>query len=740
MVHTHNMNTPNTQRPSVPGSRKAEGAKNPRVSKVQLNICTYNVRTLKDPKKEKELEQELIGVGFLVNKNIEDRVIEYEGESSRVTSLTLKVDSKYQLQVIQVYAPTSSHNDEEVEELYEEIGKSLEKNKSQYKIVMDDFNAKVGQHHQSDGATVGKFGLGERNERGTRLMQFAKSKGLKIGNTFYRKRKIRKWTWISPNGETRNENDYILVNKNMIQNVNVIKRVNIVSDHRMVRSKIKMNTRLERMKMMRPKGVKVNINALKQRENEFQLKLQNRFEALQEEDSAEEMALNITKTIKECAMETAGKEERRREEKLKQETKELLKERRAMAKKDLNDRERREYNKLCQTIRKRLREDLREHNTMQVKEAIESGKGLKRAKEKEGCKVLIPALIEQDGTAITNRERILESVEEKYINILKETYDGGTAQVRNESLSRKIKIMKGVRQGDTLSPVMFTAALEEIFRRMEVEEGININGEKMNNLRFADDIILFAENEEDLSKLLNELNKERRKDGMKMNRKKTKIMCNEIARKRRRKKIIVDGEQLEEVDDDKYLGRLLTPGNEMAKEIDERVTSAWKRFGQYSTFLRDQRMPMCLKRKIMNTVILPSMTYGAETWSLTNCQRQKLAVTQRSMKRSMLGVTRRDKIRNEDLRSRTGLKDVIEKVIEAKGKWAGHVARMKNHEWAKKTTEWTPWYRKREKGRPKRRWRDEIEQKAGSTWTQSAQNRDEWRKMWRPSASSGVTG
>eukprot|EP00795_Rhopilema_esculentum_P010854 gene10854-19671_t len=92
----------------------------------------------------------------------------------------------------------------------------------------------------------------------------------------------------------------------------------------------------------------------------------------------------------------------------------------------------------------------------------------------------------------------------------------------------------------------------------------------------------------------------------------------------------------------------------MGKEIDERVTSAWKRFGQYSTFLRDQRMPMCLKRKIMNTVILPSMTYGAETWSLTNRQREKLAVTQRSMERSMLGVTRRDKIRNEDLRSRTG--------------------------------------------------------------------------------------
>ena len=65
-------------------------------------------------------------------------------------------------------------------------------------------------------------------------------------------------------------------------------------------------------------------------------------------------------------------------------------------------------------------------------------------------------------------------VEDNYINILKETYDGGTAQVRTDTVSRKICIMKGVRQGDTLTPVMFTAALEEIFRRIEYETGINI--------------------------------------------------------------------------------------------------------------------------------------------------------------------------------------------------------------------------------------------------------------------------
>ena len=77
-------------------------------------------------------------------------------------------------------------------------------------------------------------------------------------------------------------------------------------------------------------------------------------------------------------------------------------------------------------------------------------------------------------------------VQEKYINIIKETYAEGTAQIRTEKLSGKIKIMKGVRQSDTLAPVMFTAAVEEIFKRMNIEVGINTNGARLSNLRFAD--------------------------------------------------------------------------------------------------------------------------------------------------------------------------------------------------------------------------------------------------------------
>ena len=101
-------------------------------------------------------EQYIGGVGFLVNKDIKDIVVEFRGGSSRVASLTIKINTTYYLQVVEVYAPTSIHEDEEVEEFYE-VSKIMSEDKSYYEIVIGDFNAKVGGHQQGDGAAVGQY-------------------------------------------------------------------------------------------------------------------------------------------------------------------------------------------------------------------------------------------------------------------------------------------------------------------------------------------------------------------------------------------------------------------------------------------------------------------------------------------------------------------------------------------------------------------------------------------------------
>ena len=251
--------------------------------------------------------------------------------------------------------------------------------------------------------------------------------------------------------------------------------------------------------------------------------------------------------------------------------------------------------------------------------------------------------------------------------------------------------------------------------------------------------MLFAESEEKLKDMLEDLSNEGKRDGMKLNKKKTKIMCNEVARSRLRTGLMTGGEHLEEVTEYKYLGKLVTSGNDISKEIAQRITSGWRRFGEYSHFLKDRKIPICLKRTIMDTVILPTMTYWAETWALTKRQK-KLAVSQRSMERLLLNITKTDKIRNEIIRCKTGVTYIIETVWCMRGQWAGHVARMSNTRWAKITSEWTPREGQRVWGRPKRRWRDNIEKVSSSQWMRVAQNGSAWHELCRPSASSGMNG
>ena len=80
-----------------------------------------------------------------------------------------------------------------------------------------------------------------------------------------------------------------------------------------------------------------------------------------------------------------------------------------------------------------------------------------------------------------------------------------------------------------------------------------------------------------------------KKDRMRMNKKKTKIMCNGAAKRQQKRGISVDREQLEEVDEYKYLGRLLTPENGFGRK--------WK------TVWAVQHLPERPKDKIRNGVI-----------------------------------------------------------------------------------------------------------------------------------------
>ncbi|CAH2240183.1 jg10124 [Pararge aegeria aegeria] len=69
---------------------------------------------------------------------------------------------------------------------------------------------------------------------------------------------------------------------------------------------------------------------------------------------------------------------------------------------------------------------------------------------------------------------------------------------------------------------------------------------------------------------------------------------------------------------------------------------------------------------------------------------RRLRITQRSIERAMLGVSLRDQIRNEEIRRRTRVTDIAQRVARLKWKWAEHIARRTDGRWGSKVLEWRP--------------------------------------------------
>ena len=122
--------------------------------------------------------------------------------------------------------------------------------------------------------------------------------------------------------------------------------------------------------------------------------------------------------------------------------------------------------------------------------------------------------------------------------------------------------------------------------------------------------------------------------------------------------------------------------------------------------------PFHLKKQVMDQCILPTMTYGCQTWSLNKQTTNKLRTAQRAMERKMLDLKLKDKILKipcSEIRKRTQIIDIIEYTLKQKWKWAGHIASLEDNRWTKRCTEWQPRRGKRSRGRPSRRWQDDRE-------------------------------
>ena len=131
--------------------------------------------------------------------------------------------------------------------------------------------------------------------------------------------------------------------------------------------------------------------------------------------------------------------------------------------------------------------------------------------------------------------------------------------------------MDKIRQGCCMSPDFFNLYAEVIIREIKDEDGIKIAGENINNIRYADDIVLIAGSEEKLQNLLQRVNEKSELKGIKINIKKTKVMVLSKRDHNQRMDIKLSNKDIEQVKDFTYLGRNISCDGRNDKEIRRRI-------------------------------------------------------------------------------------------------------------------------------------------------------------------------
>jgi exonuclease III len=154
------------------------------------------------------------GTGFYISRRNMDNLLDFEPINERMCKIRIKL--KYcNLTLILTHAPTEDKD----EVVKEDFDNCLEKTcdaipNYDMKIILGDFNSKVGKETYLHPACGGHSLHNETNDNGKRMVKFALGKDLAVTGTWFQHKDIHKITWRSRDNKICNQIDHILVDKN----------------------------------------------------------------------------------------------------------------------------------------------------------------------------------------------------------------------------------------------------------------------------------------------------------------------------------------------------------------------------------------------------------------------------------------------------------------------------------------------------------------------------------------------
>ena len=318
----------------------------------------------------------------------------------------------------------------------------------------------------------------------------------------------------------------------------------------------------------------------------------------------------------------------------------------------------------------------------------------------------------------------LKEVEEKYIRIIQDMYKDSKTLVRCAAGDTdEFEVTVGLHQGSALSPFLFAVVMDCMTREVQREAPWD--------MLFADDVVVCSETKEEVEQRLEMWREAMEVRGMRVSRQKTEYLKLRAGDRQDEGTVTMQGEVVKQVEEFKYLGSTIQADGGIDKEIAKRIQAGWGAWKRITGVMCDRKVSGTVKGQLYKTMVRPAMMYGIETLAVTKAQERKIQVAEMKMLRWSLGFTRKDKIRNDEIRKIMEVGDITDKMQETRLRWLGHVVRRGDEYVGKRIRGMQVGRKKR--GRPRRRWEDCVKEdmKERGISESEAWDRGEWRRKIR---------
>ncbi|XP_029766781.1 uncharacterized protein LOC112117806 [Terrapene carolina triunguis] len=615
-------------------------------------------------KGQTETEDRIHGVGLAIKTLLMHQLPDFPvGISERLLKLRFPLNAKRHVTIISAYAPTLTCSDNSKEQFYEDLDRLIKATPVTDKpLLLGDFNARVGADSENWKGVIGPHGVGKMNSNGLLLLSLCSENDLTITNTLFRQANKYKTTWMHPRSKQWHLIDYAIVRRRDIRDVlitRVMRDAECWTDHRLVRTSLQLYIVPSRHK--RPAALAA-----------FHSVIINIWE-----DE------NIPQDLRDATIVSLFKNKGSKAECGKYRGISLL----SVGGKII-----------ARIILNRLIASISEAKLPESQCGFRPGRStvdmvfaVRQIQEKciEQNMHLYAVFIDLTKAFDTvNREALWTILTRlgcprKFVQIIHLFHDSMTGEVLSDgATSAPFNITNGVKQGCVLAPVLFNLFFACVLNHAlkDLDQGIYLkyrHDGSLFDLRrlnaktktvqklllealFADDCALMGHTENDLQHIVNKFAEASQLFGLTISLGKTEVLHQPAPGSNASvPSISIDGTQLKVVENFKYLGSVISSDGSLDNEINARISKASQALGCLRVkVLNHHNIRMSTKLLAYRAVVLSSLLYGCETWTLYRRHIKQLEAFHTRCLRNIMKVRWQDKVPNLEVLERAQMTSI----------------------------------------------------------------------------------